>query len=921
MEKSSSKTKKTSTEVLKITRSHHGRIETKKSDRKGQTNSLAIQTLYSPKKRSSRGKTDSRSFKTKQIHKLPIIQNAYHTRYQVPSPTRILDHFSGSLGRLLAHPSSAKQEAVSRFQVPKPKLSVPRLALRLVRGTEGIHEGDITRSENTGQSRYLVSALSRRPVASCPDKRGMPSSFPKGPVNHKKPRFPDQREKVETYSGSKFRVVGDTMGPSVIYSTSRRNEIQMPSRRPDVNRHFSILLHKNSDEGTRSLQLDRPERPQYATTHVDNENNFKTILNISPGYTHPNSKEFKNASMRLDHCKILPTTTGIPETRSNNTNRCITKRMGFPSKPNLFQRHIRSINGILHQRQGVVDHLVRTHDSVTKEHDNPGTLRQFIRPARTEKGRINDISSLLTSRVNLEESSNFQLEPQGISHCRNIQRSSRSTVQEYFSIHRVDPQTSGFPKGTSVEPTLTSGSLCNETEQQTSGVRFAVSRSNSSSSKRTDNIMGQVGPPLYVPSDNITFEGFEQNDPFLLQKRSSYHTRYAHETVVHDTSTTRSSLNDIGSHSSAVSSGQNSGPAQHYKTSRVAVIKSAYQTKFQSCQRTIDLLATPIRQSSVKDYQIKWGKFHSFLTERKISPTQLSLANVLDFFTYLFTKKNLKPNTVAHYRSALAVPLQLEFQLNLHDPAVSHLIKAMQIERPNTPAKSPAWSLNKVLQHIDSWPTKVPLDCLLQKTAFLLLLATGWRISELHACVRATDFCAISRDLTLSLRPHPSFLAKNECPQKRWSHKQIEALRLPDGSISKLCPVTTLTEYLNRTSRVTKGNLLLNPSNQKSLTKQQLSNQIRKLILKAEPDAPGKAHDIRKYAASCSLAETMDVSGMVNALQWKSPKTFYKFYLSPTAPLTVPVTLPNAQGLKMGEPTSRNQANTSYEEDASDDYQ
>ncbi len=245
----------------------------------------------------------------------------------------------------------------------------------------------------------------------------------------------------------------------------------------------------------------------------------------------------------------------------------------------------------------------------------------------------------------------------------------------------------------------------------------------------------------------------------------------------------------------------------------------------------------------------------------------------------------------------------------------------MQIERPNTPAKSPAWSLNKVLQHIDSWPIKVPLDCLLQKTAFLLLLATGWRISELHACVRATDFCAISRDLTLSLRPHPSFLAKNECPQKRWSHKKIEALRLPDGSISKLCPVTTLTEYLNRTSRVTKGNLLLNPSNQKSLTKQQLSNQIRKLILKAEPDAPGKAHDIRKYAASCSLAETMDVSGMVNALQWKSPKTFYKFYLSPTAPLTVPVTLPNAQGLKMGEPTSRNQANTSYEEDASDDYQ
>ena len=51
-------------------------------------------------------------------------------------------------------------------------------------------------------------------------------------------------------------------------------------------------------------------------------------------------------------------------------------------------------------------------------------------------------------------------------------------------------------------------------------------------------------------------------------------------------------------------------------------------------------------------------------------------------------------------------------------------------------------------------------------------------------------------------------------------------------------------------------------------------------------------HDIRKYAASCSLAETMDVTGMIDALQWKSPQTFYKFYMSPTPPLAVPATLP-----------------------------
>ena len=286
---------------------------------------------------------------------------------------------------------------------------------------------------------------------------------------------------------------------------------------------------------------------------------------------------------------------------------------------------------------------------------------------------------------------------------------------------------------------------------------------------------------------------------------------------------------------------------------------------------------------------------------------------MLDFFSYLFFDKKLRPSTIAHYRSALTVPLRLKFKIDLHDLAVSHLIRAMYIQRPNVPASAPAWSLNKVLQLLDSWPDKVPLEGLLQKTAFLLLLATGWRISELHACVRMPEFCAISKEFTLTLRPHPSFLAKNECPRKRWSHKTILALRLSNGTTSKLCPVTSLTHYLGKTARITAGSLFIHPSTQKPLTKHQLSTHICKLILNADPETRVKVHDIRKYAASCSLAETMDVAGMVNALQWKSPQTFYKFYMSPTIPLTLPVTLPRVDEQSPRESTTP-RATTSNEE-------
>ena len=102
------------------------------------------------------------------------------------------------------------------------------------------------------------------------------------------------------------------------------------------------------------------------------------------------------------------------------------------------------------------------------------------------------------------------------------------------------------------------------------------------------------------------------------------------------------------------------------------------------------------------------------------------------------------------------------------------------------------------------------------------------------------------------------------------------------------------------------------------MTKHQLSTRIIKLINMAEPDKPIKVHDIRKYAASCSLAETMDISGMVTALQWKSPQTFYKFYMSPTAPVKVPARFPNVPDVESRRHMNSQESSASNEEDTSD---
>ena len=85
----------------------------------------------------------------------------------------------------------------------------------------------------------------------------------------------------------------------------------------------------------------------------------------------------------------------------------------------------------------------------------------------------------------------------------------------------------------------------------------------------------------------------------------------------------------------------------------------------------------------------------------------------------------------------------------------------MRIRRPNEPSPKPQWNLGKVLSLLESQASVTETHSL-RRTVFLLLLATGWRISEIHACVRNKDYCRISERNSLLLRPHPSFLAKNE---------------------------------------------------------------------------------------------------------------------------------------------------------------
>ena len=306
-------------------------------------------------------------------------------------------------------------------------------------------------------------------------------------------------------------------------------------------------------------------------------------------------------------------------------------------------------------------------------------------------------------------------------------------------------------------------------------------------------------------------------------------------------------------------------------------IQRHYESRFPLAPRAAELMSVPLRSSSRGDYERKWQHFLTYLHSEGVQLEQVSLQHVLNFLIMLFDKRKLLAHTIAHYRSALSVPLREALNIDILSPAVSSMMKAMSISRPSRPFTAPSWNLQNVLDYTEGMTGNLSyVDCL-SKSAFLLLLATGWRISELHACVKLSDYCSIDQANVLKIRPHESFLAKNESSHSRWSHTAIQPL-LVNNAPSSLCPVVALKTYLAISFPKGHGSLFVHETG-KPLTQFELSKLVCQHVLNGDPSAKAKVHDIRKFASSLSLMKHRDVKDVLTAMDWKSSRAFFKHYL------------------------------------------
>ena len=191
----------------------------------------------------------------------------------------------------------------------------------------------------------------------------------------------------------------------------------------------------------------------------------------------------------------------------------------------------------------------------------------------------------------------------------------------------------------------------------------------------------------------------------------------------------------------------------------------------------------------------------------------------------------------------------------------------------------------------------ISLKHLTLKTCFLLALASGTRISELHALSHSL----LSHSPGWSqvwLQPHAYFLAKTQSSRDLAQRRSFKIKSLcdfagPDLPERKLCPIRALRLYLAKTEarrRKQKQKSLfisLRPTRGKEITKAAIGMWLRTVIKSAHSSctdahmqfARATPHEIRAVGSSLAFNHSLALSNILSTCTWKSESTFTTFYL------------------------------------------
>lgn len=279
------------------------------------------------------------------------------------------------------------------------------------------------------------------------------------------------------------------------------------------------------------------------------------------------------------------------------------------------------------------------------------------------------------------------------------------------------------------------------------------------------------------------------------------------------------------------------------------------------------------RRPTVKQYNVYLDKYVRFCIRKDLDPLDHDVNKCLLFLNYMYNKK-YSYSAINTARSALSCIFDSP---PIGDNIlIKRFLRAVFNERPNLPKYSRTWDVSIVLKHLESCSPGKCLNLLQlsQKLATLIALTTGQRAQTLKALnIDHAEFSATS------VKFHITTLLKHNTQQNK-SITKVTLVAYPNNK--KLCAVTYLKQYIERTKPLRKDNILFIGSHKphKPVSSSTISRWIKSTLHKAGIDTTYySGHSTRAASTSAAAASNeVDLNTIMKAASWVRASTFATYY-------------------------------------------
>ncbi|XP_026827649.1 uncharacterized protein LOC113562416 [Ooceraea biroi] len=301
------------------------------------------------------------------------------------------------------------------------------------------------------------------------------------------------------------------------------------------------------------------------------------------------------------------------------------------------------------------------------------------------------------------------------------------------------------------------------------------------------------------------------------------------------------------------------------------LIRTAFERKHVP-KEALDIIISSLSDSFIKQYDVCFKRWWNFCFNNDIQALQFSVPNVLSFLSNEFNN-GTSYGTINSFRSAIALLYGPELGTNQQ---IKRFIKGIARLRPSMPKYDFTWDPSIVLNFLASWGSNeiLSLEQLSLKLATLMALVTGHRFQTLTLIdVRNVE----KRDEIFEIKiPERIKTSGIGCQQP--------VLAIPFYTQNVLiCPATTLSSYLRRTSDLRTSHYKLFLSFKKpheAVSTQTLSRWVKKVVTSAGINTNYfSAYTTRHASTSCARRSGVNIDLILKTAGWsKNSQTFARFY-------------------------------------------